>query len=71
MNEIQFPALPNAIIWKNTFESFDKMIETAILYLCYGIAILCGFKIIIYILNGFATKSYMGSRTMDDSSFGG
>lgn len=47
--------------------SLDKLITDIILYICYGIAILCGFKFIIYIVNGFATKSYMGAKSLDDT----
>ena len=69
INDIQLPNLPNRLTLKSTFEFIDELIKDIILYFAYGIALLCGFKFIIYILNGFATKSYMGSPAMDDSSF--
>jgi len=64
---IQLPTQDKSL--KTTFEFLDKFIIDIILYLAYGIAILCGFKFVIYILNGFATKSYMGASALDDSSF--
>lgn len=68
INDIRLPSLPNRLALKSTFEFIDELIRDIILYFAYGIALLCGFKFIIYILNGFAAKSYMGSAAMDDSS---
>ena len=68
INDIRLPSLSNRLALKSTFEFIDELIRDIILYFAYGIALLCGFKFIIYILNGFATKSYMGSAAMDDSS---
>jgi hypothetical protein len=67
--DIELPPLAKARFWKDTFIFLDECIKDIILYLCYGIAILCGFKFIIYIVNGFTTKSYMGPQSLDDSSF--
>jgi hypothetical protein len=66
--DIELPPLAKARIWKDTLSALDEMINDFIIYICYGIALLCGFKFIIYIVNGFTTKSYMGPSTMDDSS---
>jgi hypothetical protein len=57
------------IVLENTFELLDKLITDIILWLAYGIALLCGFKFIIYLLNGITSKSHMGSTSMDDTSF--
>jgi hypothetical protein len=67
--DIELPPLAKARIWKDTLSALDEMINDFIIYICYGIALLCGFKFIIYIVNGFTTKSYMGTSTLDDSSF--
>ena len=66
--DIELPPPPKARVWKDVFSSLDKLIEDIIIYISYIIAVLCGFKFIIYIVNGFTTKSYMGPSTMDDSS---
>lgn len=68
-NDIQLPILPKGIAMHNTFIFLDKLLADIILYIAYTIAVLCGFKFIIYILNGFTTKSYMGASAVDDSSF--
>jgi hypothetical protein len=67
--DIELPPIAKTKTYIDILESLDGMIEGILIYLCYGIAILCGFKFIIYILNGFATKSHMGASSMDDSSF--
>ncbi len=67
LSTIHIPSQDKSL--KTTFEFLDKFIVDIILYLAYGIAILCGLKFIIYILNGFASKSYMGTSALDDSSF--
>ena len=69
INDIQLPSLPNGFALKSTFQFIDELIRDIILYFAYASAVLCGFKFIIYILNGFAAKSYMGPSTMGDSSF--
>ena len=50
-------------------EHLDKLITDIILYVAYGIAILSGLKFIIFILNGFTPKSYMGPSSLDNSAF--
>jgi hypothetical protein len=67
--DIQLPQPTKGKMWTDILGSLDEMIEGILLYLCYGIALLCGFKFIIYILNGFASKSYMGTSIMDNSPF--
>jgi hypothetical protein len=67
--DIELPPLAKARIWKDTLSALDEMINDFIIYICYGIALLCGFKFIIYIVNGFTTKPHMGPSTLDDSSF--
>jgi hypothetical protein len=62
--------MPREEPFRATLELFNQLLTDIVLYLSYGIAILCGLKFIIYILNGFASKSYMGSTAMDNSSFG-
>jgi hypothetical protein len=69
INDIQLPSLPKGFALRSTFEFIDELVTDIILYFAYGIALLCGFKFVIYILNGFTTKSHMGSASMDDSSF--
>lgn len=68
--DIELPSIAKAKIHIDILEGLDQMINDLLIYICYGIALLCGFKFIIYILNGFATKSYMGATTVDNSSFG-
>jgi hypothetical protein len=67
--DIELPPLAKAHIWTDILKSLDRLIEDFIIYIAYIIAVLCGFKFIIYIVNGFATKSYMGAKSLDDSSF--
>jgi|688.fasta_scaffold1148273_2 hypothetical protein len=68
--DIELPPLAKARIWKDTLDFISQFIDDIILYVCYyAIAILCGFKFIIYIVNGFTTKPHMGPSTLDDSSF--
>ncbi len=67
--DIELPPPAKTRMWKDIFSSLDKLIEDIIIYISYIIAVLCGFKFIIYIVNGFTTKSYMGPQSMDDSSF--
>jgi hypothetical protein len=67
--DIELPPIAKSRMWKDTLNTFDELISDIIIYICYGIAILCGFKFIIYIINGFTTKSYMGPQSLDDSSF--
>jgi hypothetical protein len=62
--------MPREEPFKATLELFNKLLTDIVLYLSYGIAILCGLKFIIYIVNGFASKSYMGPTALDNSSFG-
>ena len=66
--DIELPPIAKAKLWVDAFESFDQMISDILIYVCYVIAVLCGIKFIIYILNGFATKSYMGTSSMGDTS---
>jgi hypothetical protein len=61
---INLPQLPSNYNLKTTFDFLDSLIVDIILYFCYGIAFLCGFKFIIYILNGFTSKSYMGTTSL-------
>jgi hypothetical protein len=68
--DIELPPIAKAKIYIDILKGLDQMINDFLIYICYAIAILCGFKFIIYILNGFATKSYMGPTTVDNSSFG-
>ena len=69
-NDIVFPSIPKSEALKSSLEFLNNLIQDCILYLAYGIALLSVFKFIVYLVNGFATKSYMGSAFMDDSSFG-
>ena len=66
--DIELPPIAKTRVWTDILTSLNEMITDIILYICYGIALLCGFKFIIYIVNGFATKSYMGPTTMGNSS---
>jgi hypothetical protein len=61
---IQLPQLSGNYNIKTTLDFLDKFIIDIILYLSYGIAVLCGFKFIIYILNGFTSESYMGATSL-------
>jgi hypothetical protein len=61
---ITLPQLPSTYNLTTTFDFLDKLTVDIILYCCYAIAVLCGFKFIIYILNGFTSKSYMGTTSL-------
>ena len=67
INDIQFPKTSASL--SDTLDLLDKMISNIILYIAYVIAILCGFKFVIYLLNGFTSKPYMGPASLDDSPF--
>jgi len=67
INDIQLPVTRASL--QSTFDFLDKLLADIILYIAYVIAVLSGFKFIIYILNGFSTKSFMGTSALDDSSF--
>jgi hypothetical protein len=69
MNDIYLPAISKLHSLESTFDNLDNLIKNCIIYLCYLIAILCGLKFIVYSLNGFASKQYMGSSSLDDPSF--
>jgi hypothetical protein len=62
--DIELSPIAKQRIWSDILCSLDKLIDGLTLYICYGIAILCGFKFIIYILNGFTSKSYMGATSL-------
>ena len=67
VHDIQLPSLSKSFTIHDTLNNLDKFITDIILYLAYGIAILCAFKLSIFILNGRATKSYMGTSSLDNS----
>lgn len=67
--DIELPPLAKKRIFTDILKTLDELIEDIIIYICYGIAILCGFKFILYIVNGFTTKSSMGAQSLDDTSF--
>jgi hypothetical protein len=50
-------------------EMSSLFISNILIYLCYFIAILCGLKFMIYMLNGISSNTHMGSRSLDDSTF--
>jgi hypothetical protein len=66
LNDIQFPKTSSL---SDTFDLLDKLVTDIILYIIYGVAVLCGFKFVLYLLNGFTSKSYMGPASLDDSPF--
>jgi hypothetical protein len=66
--EIEFPIKTTNDI-SNTMELLIKLLTDGILLLGNGIAILCILKFIISVINGFATKSHMGTSIMEDTSF--
>ena len=70
VEEIEFPKKSFESI-KDMTELFSKMLTDGILLLANGIAILSILKFIVEIINGFTTKSYMGTSSMDDTSFFG
>jgi hypothetical protein len=47
----------------------QQMVTDGILYLAYGIAILCTFKFVLYLVNGVTSDAHMGARSMDDITF--
>jgi hypothetical protein len=61
---IQLPQLSSTYNIKTTLDFLDKLVIDIILYLSYGIAVLCGFKFIIHILNGFTSESHMGPPSL-------
>ncbi len=70
-NDIILPSLPNNFNLKTSLDALNTLIEDLILYLAYGIALLCSFKFVVYIINGFTSNPHMGSKSMDDSAFFG
>ena len=66
--EIQFPVKSTNDL-SSTMELLKQFFTDGILLLANGIAILSILKFIVGLINGFATKSYMGSSAMDDTSF--
>ncbi len=66
--EIEFP-IKSTNDLSSTMELLIKFLTDGILLLANGIAILCILKFIISLINGFATKSYMGTSIMEDTSF--
>jgi hypothetical protein len=68
--DIQLPSISSNYNLTTTFDFLDKFIADIILWLAYGIAVLCVFKFFIYILNGFASKPYMGAEALANPSFG-
>jgi len=58
-----FPSLGDSL------EMLQRLTTDGILYLAYGIAILCSFKIILHMINGVTSNARMGSRVMDDITF--
>jgi hypothetical protein len=67
--DIQLPNISSNYNLKDTFDFLDKLIADIILWCAYGIAVLCGFKFFIYILNGFTPKPYMGAAALANPSF--
>lgn len=67
INDIQLPISSAGL--QSTFDFLDKLLADIILYIAYASAVLCGFKFIISILNGFTAKPYMGTSTLDDFTF--
>ena len=65
IDEIYFPFQTNGNTLKSTLEFLDKFITDIILYFAYISAILCIFKFVVYLINGFTTKSYMGTSALD------
>jgi len=58
-----FPSLGDSL------DMLQRLTTDGILYLAYGIAILCAFKIILYMINGVTSNTRMGARVMDDFTF--
>jgi len=53
----------------DSIDMLQQLVTDGVLYLAYGIAILCGFKFILYLINGITSNTRMGARSVDDSPF--
>jgi len=53
----------------DSLHMLQRLTTDCILYLAYGIAILCSFKIILHMINGVTSNAHMGARVMDDITF--
>ncbi len=67
--DIEFPQQTNESNLQSILTNLDNLLIDCILYLAYTTAILSAFKFFIYIINGYASKSYLGSTSLDDTSF--
>ena len=67
--EIELPVENTVSSIRRSLDLFSSMLTDGILYLGYGIAILSILKFIINQVNGFASESYLGSSTLEDSAF--
>ena len=54
---------------RDSITMLQQLVTDGVLYLAYGIAILCAFKFVLYMVNGVTSDKHMGARIMDDSSF--
>lgn len=67
--DIVLPPAAKARVFTDILDSLSELFTDLMIYLCYGIALLCGLKFIIYILNGIAAKSHLGTQSLDYPSF--
>jgi membrane protein insertase Oxa1/YidC/SpoIIIJ len=69
LSSIELPTVSISGSFHDMLQLFQLLLNDFILYLSYGIAILCALKFLTFIINGITSNTTMGSRTMDDSSF--
>lgn len=54
---------------RDSLNMLQRLLTDGVLYLAYGIAILCAFKFVLYMVNGVTSDTSMGARIMDDFTF--
>ncbi len=69
LSSIELPTISMKGSFHHALQMFQLLLTDFILYLSYGIAILSVLKFLVFLINGVATDTSMGSSVMDDSSF--
>lgn len=61
------PSQANSL--RDSLDMLQRLLTDGVLYLAYGIAILCACKFVLSMINGVTSDARMGARTMDDFTF--
>jgi hypothetical protein len=65
---IELPSHSSLSSFSSTLTLFHALLNDIILYLASAIAIVSVLKFVVYVINGFTEKSYMGARLVGHSS---